>query len=164
LGCTELLFAEDTATKNKLWALRRNLNPAVKKHAAAVKKADTVVPRAALPALLQGIHQIAAHYGLSAVNYGHAGDGNVHVTLMREQQSEEEWTEKMPPAIAAVFELVAQLGGTISGEHGIGWLQRPYLPLVFSPVELGLMQQIKKVFDPKGLLNPAKLWEDGFDS
>jgi glycolate oxidase len=83
---------------------------------------------------------------------------------MREQQSEEEWTEKMPPAIAAVFELVAQLGGTISGEHGIGWLQRPYLPLVFSPVELGLMQQIKKVFDPKGLLNPAKLWEDGFDS
>ncbi|MFK7798715.1 MAG: FAD-binding oxidoreductase [Aureispira sp.] len=160
LGCTELLFAEDAATKNKLWALRRNLNPAVKKQATAVKKADTVVPRAALPALLQGIHSIADRYGISAVNYGHAGDGNVHVTLMREQQSAEEWAENMPPAIAAVFELVAQLGGTISGEHGIGWIQRQYLPLVFSSVELGLMQQIKRVFDPKGLLNPAKLWED----
>lgn len=160
LGCLELLFAEDQTTKDKLWTLRRHLNPAVKKYATAVKKADTVVPRATLPQLLVGIHAIAEQYGLSAVNYGHAGDGNVHVTLMREKQSQEEWAIKMPPALWAIFELVVQLGGTISGEHGIGWTQRPYLPLVFSQVELDLMQQIKQVFDPKGLLNPAKLWED----
>lgn len=159
LGCLELLFAEDTATKNKLWTLRRNLNPAVKQYARAVKKADTVVPRASLPQLLAGIHQIAQQYGLSAVNYGHAGDGNVHVTLMQEQQSQEEWEQQMPPAIWAIFELVAQLGGTISGEHGIGWIQKPYLSLVFSKIELALMQQIKQVFDPKGLLNPDKLWD-----
>jgi glycolate oxidase len=159
LGCLELLFAEDAATKNRLWTLRRTLNPAVKHHAKAVKKADTVVPRAALPLLLSGIHAIAEQHQLSAVNYGHAGDGNVHVTLMQETQSDAEWQQRMPPAIQAIFELVAALGGTISGEHGIGWIQRPYMPLVFGPVELALMQQIKQVFDPKGLLNPAKLWE-----
>lgn len=158
LGCLELLFAEDDATKDRLWTLRRNLNPAVKKYATAVKKADTVVPRAALPALLKGIHAIALQYGLSAVNYGHAGDGNVHVTLMQEEQTADFWAENMPPALWAIFELVASLGGTISGEHGIGWTQRAYLPLVFGAVELALMQQIKSVFDPKGLLNPEKLW------
>ncbi len=159
LGCSELLFAEDAPTKDRLWTLRRNLNPAVKKYATAVKKADTVVPRAALPQLLGRIHQIADHYQLSAVNYGHAGDGNIHVTLMREAQNDADWAANMPPAMWAIFEVVAELGGTISGEHGIGWTQRSYLPLVFSRVELALMQQIKQTFDPKGLLNPAKLWE-----
>ena len=156
--CLEVLFADDAATQNKLWTLRRNLNPAIKQHAKAMKKADTVVPRAALPELLAAIHRIGAEHGIRAVNYGHAGDGNVHVTLMQEEQSDEHWAAHAPVALRAIFEAVADLRGTISGEHGIGYLQKEHLPLVFSPAALQLQRAIKQAFDPKGLLNPQKLF------
>ena len=155
--CGDVLFADDEGTKNSLWKLRRNLNSAVKDYS-AVKKADTVVPRAALPQLLEGIHAISKKQGLKAVNYGHAGDGNLHVTLLKETRSEEYWNQAMPLAMQAIFELVADLKGTISGEHGIGWIQKEYLKLVFSPVELNLMRAIKTSFDPKNILNPKKIF------
>jgi glycolate oxidase len=155
--CDEVLFADDEATKNSLWKLRRNLNYAVKDYS-AVKKADTVVPRATLPQLLDGIHRIGQKHGINAVNYGHAGDGNLHVTLLKEALSEEHWNQEMPLAIQAIFELVASLKGTISGEHGIGWIQKEYLKLVFSPIELHLMRAIKTSFDPKNILNPNKIF------
>ncbi|MBL4651177.1 MAG: FAD-binding protein [Aureispira sp.] len=155
--CDEVLFADDEATKNSLWKLRRNLNYAVKDYS-AVKKADTVVPRATLPQLLEGIHQIGQKHGINAVNYGHAGDGNLHVTLLKEVLSEEHWNQEMPLAMQAIFELVASLKGTISGEHGIGWIQKEYLKLVFSPIELHLMRAIKTSFDPKNILNPNKIF------
>ena len=155
--CDEVLFADDEATKNSLWKLRRNLNYAVKNYS-AVKKADTVVPRTTLPQLLEGIHQIGQKYGINAVNYGHAGDGNLHVTLLKEALSEEHWNQEMPLAMQAIFELVASLKGTISGEHGIGWIQKEYLKLVFSPIELHLMRAIKTSFDPKNILNPNKIF------
>lgn len=156
--CDEVLFADDETTKNSLWKLRRNLNYAVKDYS-AVKKADTVVPRAALPQLLEGIHKIGQTQGIHAVNYGHAGDGNLHVTLLKERLSEQYWNEKMPLAMQAIFELVASLKGTISGEHGIGWIQKEYLKLVFSPVELQLMRAIKASFDSKNILNPNKIFD-----
>lgn len=157
--CDEVLFADDEATKNSLWVLRRNLNYAVKDYS-AVKKADTVVPRASLPELLEGIHKIGQKHGIKAVNYGHAGDGNLHVTLLKEALSETYWKQEMPLAMQAIFELVASLKGTISGEHGIGWIQKEYLPLVFSPIELHLMRAIKTSFDPKNILNPSKIFND----
>lgn len=156
--CGDILFADDATTKNTLWKLRRNLNPAVKNYS-AVKKADTVVPRASLPQLLEGIHQIGREYGIRAVNYGHAGDGNLHVTLLKEQLTEQIWEQKMPLAMQAIFELVISLKGTISGEHGIGWIQKKYLPLAFSSVELQLMKAIKKTFDPSLILNPKKIFD-----
>lgn len=155
--CEEVLFADDEATKNSLWKLRRNLNYAVKDYS-AVKKADTVVPRAALPQLLEGIHNIGQKHGISTVNYGHAGDGNLHVTLLKENLSEAHWNQEMPFAIQAIFELVADLKGTISGEHGIGWIQKEYLKLVFSPIEIHLMRAIKTSFDPQNILNPNKIF------
>jgi len=155
--CDEVLFADDEATKNSLWKLRRNLNYAVKDYS-AVKKADTVVPRAALPQLLEGIHHIGQKHGIRAVNYGHAGDGNLHVTLLKEDLSEAHWNREMPLAMLAIFELVAHLKGTISGEHGIGWIQKEYLKLVFSPIEISLMRAIKTSFDSKNILNPNKIF------
>lgn len=155
--CDEVLFADDEATKNSLWKLRRNLNYAVKDYS-AVKKADTVVPRATLPQLLEGIHHISQKHGIRAVNYGHAGDGNLHVTLLKEDLSEAHWNREMPLAMLAIFELVAHLKGTISGEHGIGWIQKEYLKLVFSPIEISLMRAIKTSFDSKNILNPNKIF------
>jgi glycolate oxidase len=157
--CDEVLFADDEATKNSLWKLRRNLNYAVKEYS-SVKKADTVVPRASLPQLLEGIHKIGQKHGINAVNYGHAGDGNLHVTLLKENLSEAHWNEEMPLAMQSIFELVADLKGTISGEHGIGWIQKEYLKLVFSPIELHLMKAIKTSFDPKNILNPNKIFDE----
>jgi len=156
-GCDDILFADDETTKNKLWTLRRNLNPAVKQYS-DVKKADTVVPRADLPKLLEGIHHICKQHGINSVNYGHAGDGNLHVSLLKEKLSDEYWEKEMPPAMYEIFSLVKSLNGTISGEHGIGWIQKKYMNIVFSDVELNLMQAIKKVFDPKLILNPKKIF------
>lgn len=155
--CDDVLFADDEATKNSLWKLRRNLNYAVKNFS-AVKKADTVVPRAALPQLLEGIHRIGQKHGIHALNYGHAGDGNLHVTLLKENLPEAHWNQEMPLAMQAIFELVAKLKGTISGEHGIGWIQKEYLKLVFSPIEIQLMRAIKNSFDSKNILNPNKIF------
>ncbi|WP_052595202.1 FAD-binding oxidoreductase [Aureispira sp. CCB-QB1] len=155
--CDEVLFADDEHTKNSLWKLRRNLNYAIKNYS-AVKKADTVVPRASLPQLLKGIHSISKKHGIQAVNYGHAGDGNLHVTLLKEHLTDEYWNREMPLAMLAIFQLVASLKGTISGEHGIGWIQKEYLKLVFSPIEIQLMQAIKSSFDPKNILNPSKIF------
>lgn len=156
--CGDILLADDEATKNKLWQLRRNLNPAVKAFS-AVKKADTVVPRAALPELLKGIHVISQQHGIKAVNYGHAGDGNLHVTLLKEQLSDTYWETHNPIVIQGIFELVKKLKGTISGEHGIGWIQKKYMEIVFTPTELALMKAIKKTFDPTGILNPSKIFD-----
>jgi len=156
--CDDILFADDTNTKSNLWKLRRNLNQAVKLYS-AVKKADTVVPRADLPELLEGIHNIGQQYGINSVSYGHAGDGNLHVTLLKENLSDAYWAENMPPAMRKIFELVSQLQGTISGEHGIGWTQKEYLDLVFNPAEIALMKGIKQVFDPNNILNPRKIFD-----
>ena len=157
--CDDILFADDEATKKNLWTLRRNLNQAVKLYS-AVKKADTVVPRAALPPLLEGIHKICNQHGINSVNYGHAGDGNLHVTLLKEQLSDAHWNQEMPPAMRKIFELVKSLKGTISGEHGIGWIQKSYLDIVFSDAEMQLMRAIKKAFDPNYILNPKKIFDE----
>ncbi|BDS09465.1 FAD-binding oxidoreductase [Aureispira anguillae] len=154
--CGTILLADDQTTKNTLWQLRRNLNPAIKQYS-AVKKADTVVPRAALAELLKGIHQISTQHGIRAINYGHAGDGNLHVSLLQEQLPNPIWEQQASSTLQAIFKLVKSLNGTISGEHGIGWIQKKYMPLVFNPVELQLMRAIKKTFDPTSILNPSKI-------
>lgn len=152
----EIFFADDDATKTALWKLRRNVAHAVKKNS-IYKEEDTVVPRAELPELLKKVKAVGAKYGFESVCYGHAGDGNLHVNILRGALSEKAWTESVPKGIREIFQFVKSVGGTISGEHGIGLVQRPYLDIVFSKTELKLMRQIKKVFDPKGILNPGKV-------
>jgi glycolate oxidase len=156
-GAEPPLMAEDEATKDKLWRLRRLVGEAVKA-ASVYKEEDTVVPRAELPELLRQVKSIGKAYGFESVCYGHAGDGNLHVNILKRGVSDEKWEEDLPLAIRKLFESVVELGGTISGEHGIGWVQRPYMDLAFGPVELALQRAIKNQFDPKGLLNPGKIW------
>ncbi|MCA0236777.1 MAG: FAD-binding protein [Bacteroidetes bacterium] len=154
--CGEVFFADDDATKTTLWKLRRNVAHAVKRNS-IYKEEDTVVPRAELPFLLKKVKETGARYGFESVCYGHAGDGNLHVNILRGRLSEEEWNVSVPQGIREIFQYVKSVGGTISGEHGIGLVQRQYLDIVFSKTEMELMRQIKKVFDPKGILNPNKV-------
>ncbi len=154
--CGEIFFADNDAQKTALWKLRRNAPQAVKNNS-IYKEEDTVVPRSELPNLLRKVKEVGSRYGFESVCYGHAGDGNLHVNILRGDLSDEAWHHELPNGIREIFQFVKSVGGTISGEHGIGWVQRPYMDIVFSPVEMELMRGIKKVFDPNGILNPNKI-------
>ena len=156
--CDEILFAESVEQKNALWKIRRKVGEAVKSNS-VYKEEDTVVPRAELPLLLTGVKEIGKKYGFKSVCYGHAGDGNLHVNIIKGDLSDEVWDKDLPKGITEIFELCKRLGGTISGEHGIGLVQKDYLPIVFSPHHLQLMKNIKKVFDPNYILNPGKIFD-----
>jgi len=153
----EILFADSKAQKDKLWEVRRKVGEAVKAHS-IYKEEDTVVPRYELPKLLKGVKSIEQKYGFKSVCYGHAGDGNLHVNIIKGELSDQQWNEELPKAIREIFELTVSLGGTISGEHGIGLVQKDYMDIPFTKMSLDLMKQIKAVFDPKGILNPGKIF------
>lgn len=152
----EILFAESQAQKDALWKLRRSVGEAVKANS-IYKEEDTVVPRFELPRLLKHIKRIGKKYGFTSVCYGHAGDGNLHVNIIKGELSEEQWENELPIAIRELFEEVVKLGGTLSGEHGIGLVQKPYMDIAFDAKSLSLMKSIKNVFDPNGILNPGKV-------
>ncbi len=152
----EILFADSEKQKEDLWMLRRNVAHGVKK-TSTYKEEDTVVPRAELPVLLKGVKDIGKKYGFTSICYGHAGDGNLHVNIVKGDLSDELWEEKLPLGIREIFELVVSLKGTLSGEHGIGYVQREYMDIAFSDAQMEVMKGIKRVFDPKGILNPGKI-------
>ena len=155
-GAGEVLFADNEAQKRELWNLRRNVGQAVKLNS-AYKEEDTVVPRAELPTLLAAVKEIGGRYGFESVCYGHAGDGNLHVNILKSSMTDEAWRDDLPRAIREIFTVVRDLGGTISGEHGIGLVQRSYLDIVFDEPQRRLQAAIKAAFDPRGLLNPDKV-------
>jgi len=155
--CVEVLFADTTSQKEELWRMRRTMAVSVKANS-VYKEEDTVVPRAALPQLIAGIKRIGCAYGFESICYGHAGDGNLHVNIIKGNMSDEDWQHKLKKGIAEIFELTVSLGGTLSGEHGIGLVQKEYMHLKFSKVHLNLMRHIKQVFDPHGILNPGKIF------
>jgi glycolate oxidase len=157
--CGEILFAEDQAQKNKLWALRRRVAEAVKSNS-VYKEEDTVVPRHALAALLGHVKAVGKKYGFQSVCYGHAGDGNLHINIIRGALTDIQWHDELPKAITEIFEKCVALGGTLSGEHGIGLVQKNYMPIAFDPIQLQLMRSIKNIFDPHGILNPGKIFPD----
>jgi glycolate oxidase len=152
----EILFAESEAQKNSLWSLRRKAGEAVKSQS-IYKEEDTVVPRFELPKLLRHVKAIGKKYNLHSVCYGHAGDGNLHVNILKGDLSDTEWEIELPKAIREIFTEVVNLGGTLSGEHGIGLVQKSYMDIAFPEVSLQLMRNIKNVFDPNGILNPGKI-------
>src|ERR1700744_4508278 len=154
----EILFAESQAQKDELWKLRRKINEAVKATAIS-KEQDTVVQRAELPALIKGIKEIGVRYNFRSVCYGHAGDGNLHTRIIKDNMPDEQWNgDHIKKAIAEIFALCKKLGGTISGEHGIGLVQKEYMSIMFGKKEIDLQKQIKKVFDPNLILNPGKIF------
>lgn len=157
-NCNEnILFAEDESQKDQLWFIRRRIGEAVKVNS-IYKEEDTVVPRYRLPDLLSGVKKIENKYGFESICYGHAGDGNLHVNIIKGNLTDQQWEKDLPEAIREIFSLTVSLGGTISGEHGIGWVQKNYMDIAFNEVELKLMRDIKKVFDPKNIMNPSKIF------
>lgn len=156
-ACGEILFAETVAQKEELWKIRKNISPAVNAYSLC-KSDDVVVPRANLPKLIKGIKEIGKTYGFNSVCYGHLGDGNLHVNIMKEQMTEENWKVKVPEGIGEIFKLTVSLGGTLSGEHGIGIAKKPYMNIAMREANLEVMRGIKRAFDPKGILNPGKIF------
>lgn len=153
----DILFAETEAQKEAIWKVRRKIGESVKSHS-IYKEEDTVVPRYHLPECLRAVKEIGARYGFKSVCYGHAGDGNLHVNIIKGDLSDEAWEKELPKAIREIFTEVVQLGGTLSGEHGIGLVQKEFMDIAFEQSQLNLMKAIKQVFDPKNLLNPGKIF------
>jgi glycolate oxidase len=155
----DVLLAEERPKIEDLWALRRSIGEAVKS-ISTYKEEDTVVPRGNLPQLVKGVKEICGRYGITSICYGHAGDGNVHVNLLKDKLDDVAWNRDIDSTIREIFRLTVSLGGTISAEHGIGYSQKSYLPLALSPAELTLMREIKRTFDPHNILNPGKIFPD----
>ena len=110
--------------------------------------------------LVRGVKEIASKFGITTICYGHSGDGNIHVNILKDKMDTALWEKNIDTAIREIFELTVSLGGTISGEHGIGYSQKAYLPIALSDAELDLMKKIKHTFDPNNILNPGKIFID----
>ncbi|TNF74885.1 MAG: FAD-binding protein [Acidobacteria bacterium] len=157
MGGDEVLLAKEPPEQRRLWEIREKVGEAVKQRS-LYKEADAVVPRSALAELVRHARRAAARHRLEAICYGHAGDGNLHVSLVQGELDAEAWQEARDAAEEDLFRAVVSLGGTVSGEHGIGWTQRRYLPLAVGETELETMAAIKRLFDPRGILNPGKIF------
>lgn len=154
----DIYFADDAKQKEELWKCRRRVAEAVKLVGYTIEE-DTVVPRAELPALIRGVKKLGKQFDFESVCYGHAGDGNLHIRIRKQGTANSMDNPHIVAAIRALFELVRNLGGTISGEHGIGLLQKEYMDIVFSEQHLSLMRGIKKTFDPNNILNAGKIFD-----
>lgn len=153
----EILFADNATNKEKLWKIRRVMGEAAKS-SSIYKEEDTVVPRAKLPQLIKKVKDLGQEYGFRSIVYGHAGDGNLHVNIVKHDMPDDKWNNVLPEAIRKLFIYTHSLGGTISGEHGIGYVQKGYMDTVFSQTGLELQKGIKKIFDPNNILNPGKIF------
>ena len=154
----ELYFADDAQQKTELWKIRRKANEASVAAGYTIEE-DTVVPRAELPKLIKGVKALAAENGFKVVSYGHAGDGNLHIRINHPLYKKSFESKVIQDILYKIFELVKSLGGTISGEHGIGLIQKSFMPVMFDPITMELMKGIKKVFDPNYILNPGKIFD-----
>lgn len=154
-GMLQITRAETPEQVANLWRTRKSLSPALRNIAPKKINEDVVVPVSRIPELIQGLESLAEKHGLPIVNFGHAGNGNIHVNLLTDPDDK----EKMRSALAcldATFDLVLQLGGTLSGEHGVGLEKRDFIDREIDPVTLDLMRHLRALFDPKGVLNPGK--------
>ena len=156
-ACSEVLLAETSVQKESIWRMRRTMPLSVKSNS-IYKEEDTVVPRSELPKLIRGIKEIGNRFGFESICYGHAGDGNLHVNIIKGTMSDLDWNTKLKQGIREIFELTVALGGTISGEHGIGLVQREYMDIKYTKAHLDIMRGIKSAFDPNGILNPFKIF------
>lgn len=153
----EILFAENQVEKDRIWQVRRKVAEVVKLNGYTLEQ-DTVVPRAELAKLVAAMHKLADENNFKVVCYGHAGDGNLHIRINHPKFKNSYQIPEIQIILKQLFSIVKDLGGTISGEHGIGLTQKPYLPIVFSKANLELQKTIKKAIDPKNIMNPDKLF------
>ncbi len=159
-GAIEVYIADNHTTRERVWSVRRNIAEAFMVVSPHQSLEDIVVPIAAIPDLMPEIERISAQYDLQIPCYGHAGDGNLHATLVKNPaHTLEQWYQIEEKALRELYLAVKKLGGTISGEHGIGYKRRPYLESTLDPIALDLMRKIKKAFDPNNIMNPGKIFE-----
>jgi glycolate dehydrogenase FAD-linked subunit len=155
VGALEVAVAQDAAQRERLWAARREMSPAVRRLAKFKLAEDIVVPRQRIAELLERVERASEQHGVRTLAYGHAGDGNLHVNFLWNDPDE---VPRVEQAIERLFRDTIELGGTLSGEHGIGVLKAPYLHLEQSEALISLQRDLKRVFDPQGLLNPGKIF------
>jgi glycolate oxidase len=156
-GAVQVQVAIDQEEREKLWKTRRSASDALYRIFPNKLGEDIVVPRSQIPEMVRRINQIAKQFGLVIAIFGHAGDGNLHPNILFDQQQAGQW-EQVEQAAAAILQTALDLGGTLSGEHGIGLLKREFLPDALENDVLEIMQSIKQLFDPTGLLNPGKIF------
>ncbi|HWQ00326.1 MAG TPA: FAD-linked oxidase C-terminal domain-containing protein, partial [Vicinamibacterales bacterium] len=160
-GAREVAVAREEAEREALWRARRELSPALRTIAPVKINHDVVVPRGRLNELFALARTLAADHRLRVPCFGHAGDGNIHVNLMLDPAADPDAPARARAAERRLFEEVVRLGGSISGEHGIGFAKAPFLALELQPETIALMRRIKAAFDPHGILNPGKIFADG---
>jgi glycolate oxidase len=156
-GARDVLVARDRHTRDRLWEARRMIIESLKHESPVNHMEDVVVPRAEIPVLLKGVKALADEHEVRIICFGHAGDGNVHVNALKDDMPMERWESLVPALSQAIYELAIPLGGTITGEHGIGVTRRKYLHMALEPAQIDLMRRVKAAFDPNHILNPSKI-------
>lgn len=158
-GARQVKVAKGEAERENLWKARRSVSPALARKAPNKLGEDITVPRSAIPEAVRRLKAISARYGLPIVIFGHAGDGNLHPNILFDKRDPEQWA-KVKQMAAEEFALALELGGTLSGEHGVGMLKRPYMEQALGPVSLEVQKRIKAALDPVNILNPGKVFPD----
>ncbi len=155
-----IIAAESRTQSERIWRARRAIREAITAESPVFLAEDTVVPRSEIPPFLKGIKGYLNGKGLRSVMFGHAGDGNVHIDVLRGAMGRAEWDSTLPELKKNIYEIAIAHGGTITGEHGIGYTRRDYLGLALGEEQLALLKRIKSAFDPRGILNPHKIFVD----
>jgi glycolate oxidase len=159
-GALDAFVAEGPADQEKIWKVRRHVAEAFKAISPDQSLEDIVVPVNAIPLLIPRLHELSEKHEVLIPCYGHAGDGNLHATIVKKPEtSMEVWRETLPAVLTDLYKVTRELGGTISGEHGIGHKRKAYLPLVLSEEEIEAMKRIKRALDPQNVLNPGKIFD-----
>ncbi len=158
-GALDVYVGNTPANKERMWRVRRDIAEAFKAICPQQSLEDIVVPLAQIPDLLDELERISTEYDVLIPCYGHAGDGNLHATVVKKPDtSMDEWHARLPTILTGLYRAVAQLGGTISGEHGVGHKRSAYLSIVLDPPLIALQRRIKQAFDPNHILNPGKIF------
>lgn len=157
-GARDLLVARDRPTRDRLWEARRMIIDSLNHESPVNHMEDVVVPRAEIHRLLKGMKEISREHGVRIVSFGHAGDGNVHVNVLKDDLGDGRWDALVPRVREEIYRLALALGGTITGEHGVGATRRQYLPMALDEAQIELMRRIRAAFDPNSILNPNKIF------
>lgn len=157
-GALDVLVAEDRPSRDRIWEMRRCMADALTQMSPVREREDVVVPKAAIPELFRRLKALSEKHGAEIISYGHIGDGNVHVNIMKQGMAPEAWEQMLPVLLDELFRGVMALGGTISGEHGIGYVKKKYLPLAVDAPALAMMKAVKGAIDPQNILNPDKIF------
>jgi len=159
-GAIEVYVADNCTTQERIWSVRRNIAEAFMVLSPHQSLEDIVVPISVIPDLMPELDRISKKYNIKIPCYGHAGDGNLHATLVKNPEiTMEEWYDIEVKALEELYQATKKLGGTLSGEHGIGSKRKDFMGIVSSPVEMDLMCRIKKAFDPNNIMNPGKIFD-----